>query len=507
MSDYLWKNRYICCDGKEKVRIAIMYQVASYWPTIESFYEACVEAADVEVRIFFVDRVSVESAQVTGSDEFLRAKNIPFSIYSEEAIREFLPHAAIYQPPYDVSYRNPDALSIHLMGMGIRIVYIPYGIEIADTQDARFNHFHTFVVRNAWRIYTFSELMRSDYLQYCPNYAAVRALGVPKFDALANRKSESADNMREKAGARKIVLWKLHFPKLIYEGDIKRQVTPYLEEYRKFAEMLDSYKELFFVVMPHPMFFSHTIDKELAAEAQELLDVLQRKENVLIDRKPDYRESLYSADAIIVDRSAVMVEAGFLDVPVLYMENEDYKEPLTIAVKKLVDVYEHGTSCRDMQEFVARFCETGLPDVVCRMKDARQSLISFQLGMCGRNILEDIKAGVRASESPVVRIAFFGAGFICEHYIEELGINRNASFEIVCLSDNDSKKWNTQRGGISVVSPERLKELNPDIIVITSEQYYMPIKKKLVYDLCMDEDKIRRLDQFAEAYRKDVEAE
>ena len=50
----LWKHKYVSCGDGEKIRIAIMYQVASYWPTIESFYEACTEDAGVDVRIFYV---------------------------------------------------------------------------------------------------------------------------------------------------------------------------------------------------------------------------------------------------------------------------------------------------------------------------------------------------------------------------------------------------------------------------------------------------------------------
>lgn len=48
-----------------------------------------------------------------------------------------------------------------------------------------------------------------------------------------------------------------------------------------------------------------------------------------------------------------------------------------------------------------------------------------------------------------------------------------------------------------------MKEKEIDLIVITSEQYYMPIKRQLVYELHMDEEKILRLDYFAEMYMRD----
>lgn len=499
MSFERWKQRYVPCRPGEKIRIAIIYQVASFWPSIESFYEECMKDEDTDIRIFFVGAVSVEKAQIQGSDTFLLEKGLPFSNYSEEAIQSFLPHVVFYQTPYDVSFRNPDSLAVHLRGMGIRIAYIPYGIEIADTEDARWYHFHTFVIRNAWRIYTFSERMKADYRRYCPNRHAVRAFGVPKLDSVARKKQVNKEKIRAAAGGRKIILWKLHSPKLIFEGTAKRQVSPDLREYRKFAEMVEQYKWAYFVVMPHPMFFSETINPYLAAEGQKLLDQLAGKKNVFIDRAPDYRTSLYSADAIIIDRSALMVEAGFLDVPVLYMKNSDYEEPLTQAVKPLVDSYEQGTTCEDMCRFLEKLDTSG-GKIAERITAVRKAVFPYEMGRCGRLILEDLKKSVLRKPPEAIRLAFFGASFICEHYINELKIRNNPDFEIICLSDNDQKKWGTQRAGIDVVPPEELKERELDLIVISSENYYMPIKKQLVYELFLEEKKILPLDWFAEEY-------
>lgn len=493
------KQQYIPCHQGEKLRIAVIYQVASFWPSIESFYDECVSDIEVEIRIFFIGGVSVEKAQIQGSDIFLQERGIPYVDYSEKVISDYMPHVALYQVPYDVGYRNPDALAIHLKRMGIRIAYIPYGIEIADTEDARLQHFHTFVINNAWRIYTFSARMREDYMHYCPNRHAVRAFGLPKFDAIARRESVVSEEVRRTAGGRRVILWKLHFPKLIYEGNNRKQVTPQLEEYRKFAEQIEQYQEAFFVVMPHPMFFSETIDPYLGAEGRKLLELLETRKNVSIDRSQDYRTALYSADAIIIDRSAVMVEAGFLDVPVLYMKNRDYEEPLTRAVKMLVDSYEQGTACEDMCRFVEMLDQTGTA-IVHRIKEARQAAVPYEIGKSGKLILEDMKESVRQEHDNKIKIAFFSASFTCEHYINELEIRSNADFEIVCLSDNDEQKWGTRRAGYEVIAPEELIYQELDLIVITSEHYYVPMKKQLVYELNLAEDKIIPLDLFAEEY-------
>ena len=82
-------------------------------------------------------------------------------------------------------------------------------------------------------------------------------------------------------------------------------------------------------------------------------------ENVYLDLDDDYRPSLLNADAIISDRSAVMIEAATVGVPVLYMSNADYYEPMTAAVLPLVESYEQGQTCADMVAFVKR-CRQGL---------------------------------------------------------------------------------------------------------------------------------------------------
>lgn len=175
-------------------------------------FQACAADEQVDAQVFFVDDAAVEKVQVEDSGRLLEEKRIPFQIYSEEKILEYKPHVALYQPPYDVSYRNPSALSLHLKNMGTRILYIPYGIEIADTEDAHLNHFFTFVVLNSWRIYTFSEAMREDYFRYCPNRHAVRALGIPKFDGFSEHLGPVKDEVKRLAGEERLFYGSFIFP-------------------------------------------------------------------------------------------------------------------------------------------------------------------------------------------------------------------------------------------------------------------------------------------------------
>ncbi len=74
------------------------------------------------------------------------------------------------------------------------------------------------------------------------------------------------------------------------------------------------------------------------------------------------------ADIVIIDRSALMVEVGALGVPVLYMENANYHEPVTKAIKPLIDSYYIGHTYEDMIDFLDN-CRKGFdPQKFARKK-------------------------------------------------------------------------------------------------------------------------------------------
>lgn len=491
-------SKYIPYIKGEQIRIAVMFQVASFWPSIESFYKACKNDRNFDIRVYFIDESSVEKEQMKTTLRFLEKNQISYEVYNEDLIKSFKPHAALYQPPYDVSYRNPDALSYHIKQMGTRIIYIPYGIEIADTEDARMAHFDTFVVRNSWRIYVISEYMQQEYYEYCSNRHATRALGLPKFDSYVNKTYLLNSEIVEKAHGKKVVLWKMHFPKIIYNHGKRMQVTPYLEEYEKFAKSLKKYKSIYFIVMPHPMFFSETIPRDLTESAKRLIDILSQYENAFIDRSPDYRDSLMNADAIIIDRSALMVEAAVCKVPILYMRNEDYEEPMTRSVQDIISTYYQGCRCEDIVKFVDDFQNNKLYVAADREKILNMT-VPYRDGKCGERIKNDILNELfYKEENRKTRLVFFGVGQVCRYYIDYLRIQQDKRFELIALSDNKEDMWGTTYKEIPILSPDELKKIEYDFIIVTTEQYYLQIKKKLVYELHLDDEKIMRLDHFCE---------
>lgn len=368
-----------------------LYQVASFWTSWETLYEEMEKDERFDVRLVCLDETAKEEFQMQTAKTFLNDKNLSYQLFEDFEIEEFRPHVLLIQTPYDAGHRKKEHWSAVFKAKGYRIVYIPYGIEISDTKDSHFMHFMQHVVVNAWRIYTFSKLMQRDYRKFCQNREAVRAVGLPRFDALYHKERfVLEDDLKEKISGRKIILWKVHFPKIIYENDTKIFVTPDINNYIRFAEEISDYaKQYFFIFMPHPRFLAPTKDENLQEQASKLLEILEEKENVYIDTKDDYRFSLMNADYIIIDRSAIMVEAAAVQVPVLFMYNPEYYEPVTHAIQALIDSYYKGSSYDDMIDYMKMIQKEEDPKKQERIRAFEHDIPYFD-GKCSERIKEDI---------------------------------------------------------------------------------------------------------------------
>ena len=171
-------------------------------------------------------------------------------------------------------------------------------------------------------------------------------------------------------------------------------------------------------------------------------------------------------------------------------------------------LYHYSTSLGKCQgNFVKKFQAGELCVETQKILAVKEREFGYVDGKCGERILSDIKNGIIEAENPRIKVVFFGASFICDHYLKKLDIMNNIHFEVIALSDNNMEKWGAARNGIAVIPPEKLKYISFDILVITSEQYYLPIKKKLVYELYIEEEKVLRLDRFVEKYFESREEE
>jgi len=499
------KWHYIPCEKQEKIRIVFLFQAATVWASWESVYSACMKDNAIEVKLLLVSETVIEKSHLILAEEFLKEQQMAYEKFEDFDLQAYKPHIAFVQFPYDLACHAPDALSLRLKYMGIRIVYIPYGIEIVDTQTARRDHFENFVVENSWRIFTCCETVRKEYLNYCRNREAVRVLGSPKFDGIIHTENYPLSEMiKKQSGNRKNILWKMHFSKKTLEDGKIVQITPELDEYITFAENAEKYEDLFFIVMMHPKMLYGMVgsdvkgDSSLKIKTDRLLSIIRTKKNMYLDSSVDYRNSLYHADAVMMDRSAVMIEAAMVGKPVLLMTNDAYKEKWTEGVRQVAKTFEQGSTAKDMEGFLKKLQRGELSNPK-RTKAALNQYFPYEDGLCGFRIKETIKKELWEEEAEKqigrkTKVALYGAGEVCGYYLKKYS-DRQENCELTVLVDGSPAKWETQFCGMTIQRPEVLKEIPFDILVIMTEQNYYEIKKRLVYELYIDERKIWRLDE------------
>ena len=476
----------------ERIRIAFLFQIASFWPAWESFYLTCKTDARFDVRFYYVNDGVYDSNQTKSAETFLIENNFEYIKFSYENFNNFNPHVAVVQTPYEYYHRKPHLYAAKLKNEGIRVVYIPYGIEIADTPAARHDHFREPVIRNAWRVYTLSDDFAVEYKKYCDNYLAVRALGLPRFDMLINsRRHTLSRQIFEETKKRKIIVWHTHFAKKIDTADGKRQVTPYVDEYIQFAAKISQYADkMFFIFLPHPLFGDDAVDMENNRKSDELLKILSQTENVFIDKADDYRPSLMNCDAIITDRSALMVESAVTGVPILYIKNPDYDEPLFPPLTALVDSYYQGNGCDDILNFV-EMVQNGKDE----RKEQRNKLFNKCVphfdGKCGERIKEDIINSINAAyiNSSEIKIVIFGTGFM---YNKIMSFFKFPAYcKVIALSDNNKDKWGQHIDGVKVFAPNEIINLNFDkIIIMVANVFEEQVYHQLSYELEIPKSKI-----------------
>ena len=329
-----------------KVKICYIFQIPSFWPSFESIYKKIIKDERFDFKFYLLDMEYKEPSQMKGAREFLEKNNISYEPLTMDKLKKFNPHIAIIQTPYDKWHRNDEFSSDNLRKMNIRLAYIPYGTEFGATEESIKIQFDNNFLNNMWRIYTVSEATQRYYCAYSKqNVYSVKALGHPKFDGLYNKECTTNYDFRKLAGKKKIILVKIHFPKIFNE----KFVTPDLNVYIELIKNIKKYKNAYFIFMLHPLMF----DEEKNSISKELLNYINKCDDIFVFKDEDYREPLYVADAFICDRSSLAFEIAMFNKPTLFLENEEYKEKYVEEFAELFNCYNKGCEFKDIDKFIS----------------------------------------------------------------------------------------------------------------------------------------------------------
>lgn len=373
----------------EKIRLGILFQIPSAWASLESVWEVLRGDERFDAKIYLFDKELKEPAQMAGARKFLIEHQIPFISVDQFTFVEENLHVLIYQTPWDEDHRPRYLQSDVIAQLGTRIAYITYGLSYSASVWVGHQFSDTKFKAYAWKVFTYSERARFDHVCLSPRGGQnVVGVGHPKFDAIANKQNYPLEpGLTARIAGRKIVFIQMHFPApdgnpSIPEADI--------HSYIDFLKQAEEYRQFFFLVRPHPKLFETSEQRGLSNVAEELQRVLNDGENVFHYSDPDYRPALFAADYVVGDRSALMIEAGALHVPVLYMTNFYYKEKMLPAIEPLFESYYQGSFAYDIRRFLDMVAIKGLDYKKEERERAARNCLPELDGQGGRRIVDDI---------------------------------------------------------------------------------------------------------------------
>lgn len=390
----LQEKKYIEHKKGEKIRIAFFMHAASFWPSFESVYHELINDSRFIFKLFLFSEWEKEKSQFSSCKSFLEENNIEYEILSMKNLLLFNPHIAIMQTPYDKWHREEEFYSKNLKKKGIRLVYIPYGIEFSNLSDSIDLQFGSEFINNMWKIYTINKFTKEKYCIYSTlKSTSIKDFGSPKFDSLYNKNSLVNIDFKKKAKGKKIVLVKIHFPLIKSINTTKILYTPDLQVYIDLLKNIDCYPDFYFIFMLHPKMF----DNNNISGIKELENLLNNNKNIYVYKEDDYRCPLYQSDYFICDRSALAIEIGTFNKPVLYLENEKNHEEYLECFEKLINTYYKGNSYSDIQKFLDVCLKDETIDIKKR-EAAIKNIIETNNGKIGKRIVDDLYDSIDEEE-------------------------------------------------------------------------------------------------------------
>lgn len=309
-------------NSNEAVRVLFVAQYPSVWSSWRSVWHAMDKDPRFVATVVLTPFIHPFSSTAVTFDEMRKClidENVPFCTVDFFDIDEFRPHIVFLQNPYDET-RPKFLRSDELTEIGVRVAYIPYGLEMGGGAWNIAAQFDSPLHRTAWRIFARSDRHKKMFAHYCrAGNAHVVATGHPKFDSVrVNSRTTLPGEITAKIAGRNVILWTPHFS----VGD-----TPTWSTYRLYGEYILSeihrWPNLFLLLRPHPLFFKamrqHGVwDAEGERKFRQSIDDSQ---NMALEESPDYNAAFSASDALMTDVGSFLLEYLPTKKPLLYLHH------------------------------------------------------------------------------------------------------------------------------------------------------------------------------------------
>lgn len=374
-------------DINYQIRAVFFAELGAKWDSLESVYwymknDPRFDPVVVLTPIYRSFEINGETKSEIIYEDYLTELGIPFYNYTEYSLEEDLPELAFTSQPYE-SVTLP-AFWAEYIAKYTRLVYLPYFIsDILPNEPAESScsmNIHMY----AWKICAFSEkffnYVRKRMINNAENYVLT---GLPKLDPIVhvyNYGWEVPKEWEDKLNRRKVFLWNTWY-------SYPLSSLPWME---KIILWFMQHEEYALIWRPHPMtdIVTNLWNAEYMAKVRTAYQLVEKTNNIVIDRNPLCNAAFFCSDAMISDPSSLATQYLLMDKPTMILLpcGNRYAAPDT---QYMIDNrwHEIGITERDAISFIERIGQ-GEDKCGALRKEIRMKDLPLADGKAGERLCE-----------------------------------------------------------------------------------------------------------------------
>jgi hypothetical protein len=307
-------------ENKRPIRVVFDIQLEELWHPMEVVWKAMQDDPRFHTTVVVLPEQEMWLDRNRTVADRLTEDGVDFVKYPYYDIERNRPDIVFVERPYD-HFRPHEFHAKALYARGIRMVYLPYGLELVGGEDNLNGKYNRDLQRLAWRVFVRSERAKTAYAQYCDaGNNHVFASGHPVIESLVTfERSRANKEMADFIGNRKAIFWNPHFTE---KKDGKGWST-----FKRWKDVLVSEaqrrKDFVLLLRPHPFLFQNLIMEEVmtADEVAEFRRTFETSEWLYLDKTSDSRNAIALSDALISDISSMLLLFQSTGKPILHTPN------------------------------------------------------------------------------------------------------------------------------------------------------------------------------------------
>ncbi len=382
----------------KKTNIVFMPYNASMWNSLESIWKVANNDETCNcyvVPIPYYKLVSTSDGDTNAIFTYegnMLPKYVPIVDYKNFDLQDLNPNIIYVHNQYDdcnnATRVESKFFSYNLKKYTDMLVYVTYGI-LGTYPVSFYKSFYSFIgTRDFDKV-----IVQSPAFELIAEYSGVDkskllSLGSPKFDALVNslENQQVSEYYINKFKDKTVLLWTTNLMKVINGRD---NVLDEIEEVFKLIENNSKYGLIY---RPHPLELIYIKSKapECFERYNNLLNYAKIIPNIVIDTTPSYYEAFKISDALISDRSSVLIEYMATGKPVLIYDIGLKREYYNDNVFDIFANYIVGEDDMTIHKFIELVINKKDNNKQKRL-DALKSVIVNADGSCGEKIHNNIK--------------------------------------------------------------------------------------------------------------------